>query len=238
VAIGLLAAAVVSGPGVASASPAADGAVTLRAGAATSQYLAGWVFGRQTSAVSKVTFKAPTLTCTTALQGVAPTDWVFSGSTTTPKEQAAGLLSVCSGGKKAYIPYLVINGNETNLTKAVAAGDLVQVTVSASPAKVWATVADLTSPRRFSKTLSGVGSGALQEQLGDGRVFHGGTLMPVVKFAAASWTNGSINKTALGSVTPKISVNMQTGATLQIATTALSPTGPTANTFKTIWRHS
>jgi hypothetical protein len=203
----------------------------------TSSNFAGWVFGKTGSAKSTIEYKAPAITCTTASQGVAPSDYIFSGASGS-KQQSAGLIMACVSGHKHYIPALVINGTETNLSNTVAAGDLIKLTVSASTTKVSATIADLTSPRTFSKTLTGTGSAAFQEQDGDGRITIGGTTASIVKFTKISWTHGAINSKPLGSVTPRTQVNMKTGSTLQIQTSALTPTGSTANAFTTVWKHS
>ncbi|HEY3946862.1 MAG TPA: G1 family glutamic endopeptidase [Solirubrobacteraceae bacterium] len=225
-----------AGPALATTKPALRAGVP-RLASATSSAFAGWVFGKTGSATSTIEYKAPAITCGTAAQGVAPSNFVFSGKSSSPKEQAAGLLIACSSGQKVYIPYLVINGTETNLTKTVKAGDLIKLTVSAKTTKVSATIADLTSGRTFSKTLTGAGSAALQEQDGDGRVFVNGTVTPVIKFAKINFTKGAINSKPLASVSPRQSVNMQTGSTLQISTTALTPSGSTGNAFTTVWHH-
>jgi hypothetical protein len=214
------------------------GAVLSQSTAQTSPNFAGWVFGKTKSAKSTIEYKAPAITWTTASKGVAPTTFVYTGTSSSPIEQAAGLLIACISGHKHYIPYLVINDTETNLTKTVAAGDVIKVTVSASTTKVSATIADLTSPRTFSKTLTGTGSPALQEQDGDGRVTVNNTVVPVVNFGKISWKHGAISSKPLGSVTPRTKVNMKTGTTLQIQTSALTPTGSTANAFTTVWKHS
>jgi hypothetical protein len=206
--------------------------------AATSQVFAGWGFGKTKVASSTIEYKAPSITCTAATQGVNPGAYLFSGSSSSPREQAAGLLVACVGRHKQYTPDLIINNAEMNLANPVASGDLIKVTVAASTRKVSATIADLTSPRAFSKTLNGVGSPALQEADGDGLVVASGGSIPVVKFATIAFTKGAISSKPLGSVTPRASENMQTGSTLQIATTALTPSGSTANAFTTVWKHS
>jgi hypothetical protein len=204
---------------------------------ATSTGFAGWLFGKTGSATSTIQYKAPSITCVTGTQGVAPANVVLSGKSSSPKVQAAGLLVTCSSGQKSYVPFLMINGKETNLAKPVAAGDLIKATVSARATRVSARIADLTSGRTFTKALTGAGSAAFQEQDGDGRIKVGGSVRPVVKFATINFTKGAINSKPLASVSPKEKVNMQTGATLRISTTALTPSGPTGNAFTTVWHH-
>lgn len=230
---------VAEGPALAATRPAvAFRAELSRLATATNPNFAGWVFNKTGSATSTIEFKAPAITCTTATQGVSPANEMLSGTSSSPKVQLAGLLAVCDGGQKVYIPFLVINsGKEKNLTNTVKAGDLIKTTVSASTTKVSATIADLTSGRTFTKTVTGTGSAALQEQLGDGRIAVNTKTAPVVKFTKIAFTKGAINSKPLGSVSARQKFNMQTGSTLRISTTALTPSGSTGNAFTTVWKH-
>lgn len=207
--------------------------------ASSSTNFAGWVFGDTTAAPASISFKIPAITCTTATQGVALVDAVITGTTSAPSETAGGLLEVCESSTANYIPFLYVGGTETNLTNAVAPGDVLKLTVSVTATTSSATIADTNTTRKFSKTIKkAVGSTVLQEQFGDGTVAVSGTTEPIVKFATTTWSNGSINKVKLGAVTPSAQVNMKSGTTLKIATSALTPAGATANSFKTTWKHS
>lgn len=224
-----------AGPANLSVAPSLSTPVPLHSTA-----FAGWVFGDTGSVSAAITYKEPTLTCGTATQGVSATSTVLTGTSSSAKQTAAGTLIVCSGGSPLYIPFLVINGTETNLSNPVAAGDTVRVTATGSATKVSATFSDLTSPRTFHKTLSGSSTaGVFQEQLGDGLVDNGGSPVPIVNFGKIAFRSGKINGTALGSVSARSGpYNMVSSASvLQIATSALIPTTSPSG-FNTTWKHS
>ena len=132
---------------------------------------------------------------------------------------------------------MIVNGTETNSTHALHVGDLMKATVTTSATKTTATIADLTAGHTFTFTKSGKGAAALEELIiDDSLVNSSGKQLPVANFGKISFSSGAVSGKALGSVTPRTAVNMQTSKkVLQILTGAL--TGTKKNAFLTTWKH-
>lgn len=205
---------------------------------ATSTTFAGWVFAPKAATSVTVEFKLPTLTCTSATSGTAAVAELFTGSSSAPKFNAAGVGLQCSGGSAGASAAVVVDGAQTSSSHVLHVGDLMKSTVVTSATKTTATVADLTKGHTFTFTKSGKGAASLQEQIGDIPLVSGtGKRLPVVNFGKISFSAGAVGGKALGLVTPSEAVNMQTSKkVLQILTGAL--TGTKKNAFLTTWKHS
>ena len=205
---------------------------------ATSTAFGGWAFFPKGAKSVTVEFKMPTLKCTSATSGIAAVTELFTGSSSSPKFNAAGVGMQCSGGSPAAAAAVVVDGTQTSSTHVLHVGDLMKSTVVTSATKTTATIADLTKGHTFTFTKSGKGAASLQEQIGDiPLVSSTGKQLPVVNFGKISFSAGAVGGKALGSVSPSEAVNMQTSKkVLQILTSAISGTGK--NAFTTTWKHS
>ena len=204
---------------------------------ATSTGFGGWVFGAKAASSVTAEFKVPTLKCTSATRGIAPSSVMLTGSTTAPKVSAATVLLVCSSGAPVMIPAVTVNGTETNSTHVVHTGDLMKATVTTSSTATAATIADLTAGHTFSFKKSGAGGKSFEEVIADVSVSQGTTQLPVVNFGKISYSKAAVGGKAIGTVTPRTAVNMQTSTgTLQILTGAI--TGTAKNAFPTTFKHA
>src|SRR5215467_7737688 len=204
---------------------------------ATSTTFGGWVLGVKAAASVTAEFKVPALQCTTTMSGVVASSAMLTGSSSSPKVDAGSVLLTCSGGKPLAAPAVFVNSTETDGTQAVHAGDLMKATVVTSTTKTTATIADLTAAHRFKFAKSGAGAASFDERILDSAFAQGGTLLPVVDFGKISYRKCAVSGKAIGTVTPRMAVNMQTGTgVLQILTGAI--TGTAKNAFTTTWKHS
>jgi hypothetical protein len=204
---------------------------------ATSTGFGGWVFGAKAASSATAEFKVPALKCTSATRGIAPSSAMLTGSTTAPKVSAALVLLVCSSGAPVMIPAVTVNGTETNSTHVVHTGDLMKATVTTSSTATTATIADLTAGHTFSFKKSGAGGKSFEEVIADVSVSQGTTQLPVVNFGKISYSKAAVGGKAIGTVTPRTAVNMQTSTgTLQILTGAI--TGTAKNAFPTTFKHA
>jgi len=229
-------------PALASNGPAAgfSGVTGFRvAGAAnaTSTGFGGWVFGAKAAKSVTAEFKVPALKCTSTTRGIAPSSALLTGSSTSPKVSAATVLLICSSGAPLLIPAVIVNGTETNSTHAVHAGDLMKATVTTSSTATAATIADLTTGHTFSFKKSGTGGTSFEELIVDSAAAMGTTQLPVANFGMISYRMAAVSGKAIGTVTPRTAVNMQTSTgTLQILTGAI--TGTAKNAFTTTFKHA
>jgi hypothetical protein len=132
-----------------------------------------------------------------------------------------------------------VNNTQTNdMTNALHVGDLMKATVTISATKTTATIADLTVGHTFKFTKSGTGGTSMDEAIiDDSLVNTSNQQLPVVNFGKISYTNGAVGGKAIGTVTLRTAVNMQTSASvLQILTGAI--TGTAKNAFTTTFKHS
>jgi len=205
---------------------------------ATSTSFGGWTFTPTGALSVTAKFKIPALTCTSTTSGVGPTAVMVTGTTSSPKFNAAGVLMECSGGKPAAAPAVVVDGAPTVGSNALFAGDVMKSTIVTSATKTTATVADLTTGHTFKLTKSGTGAASLQELIIDDSLTSGTTQLPVANFGKVTFSAGAVGGKPLGSVTPAgTAVNMQTSTNvLQILTGALF--GIKKNAFTTTWKHS
>jgi hypothetical protein len=203
----------------------------------TSTTFGGWVFGPKTATSVTTEFKVPVFGCGENENGLGAFAIFDTGTTSAPKFNAAGLLLDCAviGGEAAAV---VLDGRVVAVApQQVFFGDLLQATIVSSATKTTATVKDLTAGHTFTLTRSGAGGAPLEERIGDAAEFLGGHQLPVGDFGKILFTKGTVSGKALGSVTPRSGVNMQTpNGVLQILTGALS--GPAKNSFLTTWKHS
>ena len=201
----------------------------------TNTGFAGWVFVVKAAKSVTAEFKVPTLKCTSTTSGIAPSSALLTGSTTSPKASAAAVVLLCSSGKPVMIPAVLVNGNQMNSTHVVHTGDLMQATVTTSSTATTATIADLTTGHTFSFKKSGTGGTSFEEVIADTAV--GATQLPVVNFGKISYSKGAVGGKAIGTVSPRTGVNMETSShVLQISTGAIS--GTAKNAFTTTFKHS
>jgi hypothetical protein len=230
-----------AGPALARGGPSAgfSHVTGLRAAAvanATSTTFGGWVFGVTAAASVTAEFKVPALNCTTTMSGVVASSAMLTGSSSSPKVDAASVLLTCSGGKPLAVPAVFVDSTETDGTQAVHAGDLMKATVVTSTTKTTATIADLTAGHTFQFARSGAGGASFDERILDSAFAQGSTL-PVVNFGKITFRKCAVGGKAIGTVTPRMAVNMQTSTgVLQILTGAI--TGTAKNAFTTTWKHS
>ena len=205
---------------------------------ATSTVRAGWVFGAKAATSVTAEFKIPALTCTSTMSGVGAFSGMLTGRTTSPHVSAAGVVLSCSGGTPAAEAAVIVDNTETDdTTNAVAPGDLMKATVVTSTTKTTATIADLTSGHTLKFTRSGPGGTSFEEPIVDIALPVAGSLLPVANFGKISFSKGAVGGKAIGSVTPRTAVNMQTSTgVLQILTGSI--TGTLKNAFTTTFKHS
>jgi len=207
--------------------------------AATSTGFGGWVF--QPKAAKSVTaqYKVPKLKCGTAVSGVAPIAVFLTGTTSAPKANVAGLIMQCSGGKAQMVAAVQVGAKQKLGTVPPVAGDLIQTTITSSTTKTTATVKDLTKGHTFTLTLSGKGAAPLQELIIDDSLVNTATnkQIPLANFGTNTFTSAAVSGKAIGTVTPRVAVNMQTAKkVLQILAGPI--TGTKKNMFTNTWKHS
>lgn len=206
---------------------------------ATSAGFAGWAFGTKGAASVTAEFKIPALKCTTTNSGTSPGSYMLTGSSTSPKFNTAGVLLECVSGKPAAAAAVVVDGTPSASTHALHVGDLMKATVVTSATSTKATIADLTAGHTFTFAKSGKGAASLEELIIDDALINRTTnkQLPVANFGKIPFSAGAVGGKALGSVSPRTAVNMQTAKkVLQILTGAL--TGTKKNAFLTTWKHS
>jgi len=203
---------------------------------ATSTSVGGWVFGAKAAKSVTAEFKVPTLKCTSTTSGILPFAALQSGSAASVKTSGGGVALACQGGSPAVAATVVVNNTQSiDQTNVVHAGDLMKATVTISATKTTATIADLTVGHTFTFTKSGTGGTSLDEAIIDSAV--GNPQLPVVNFGKISYSKGAVGGKAIGTVSPRQGVNMETSAhVLQISTGAIS--GTAKNAFTTTFKHS
>ena len=196
----------------------------------------GWVFGAKAAKSVTAEFKIPTLKCTSTTSGILPFAALQSGSAASVKTSGGGVALACQGGSPAVAATVVVNNTQSiDQTNVVHAGDLMKATVTISATKTTATIADLTEGHTFTFTKSGTGGTSLDEAIIDSAV--GNPQLPVVNFGKISYSKGAVGGKAIGTVSPRQGVNMETSAhVLQISTGAIS--GTAKNAFTTTFKHS
>ena len=205
--------------------------------AATSTGFGGWVFAPKAAKSVTAEYKVPKLKCGTAVSGVGPIAVFLTGSSSAPNFNAAGLIMQCSGGKAAMQAAVVVGANSKAGSVPPVVGDLIQVTITSSTTKTTATVKDLTKGHTFTVTLSGKGAASLQELIIDDSLANGSTQIPLANFGKMTFTSAAVSGKAIGTVTPRTAVNMQTAKkVLQIQAGPI--TGTKKNMFTNTWKHS
>ena len=196
----------------------------------------GWVFGAKAAKSVTAEFKVPTLKCTSTTSGILPFAALQSGSAASVKTSGGGVALACQGGSPAVAATVVVNNTQSiDQTNVVHAGDLMKATVTISATKTTATIADLTVGHTFTFRKSGTGGTSLDEAIIDSAV--GNPQLPVVNFGKISYSKGAVGGKAIGTVSPRQGVNMETSAhVLQISTGAIS--GTAKNAFTTTFKHS
>jgi hypothetical protein len=205
----------------------------------TSTSFGGWIFRSKAATSVTAEFKVPTLKCTTTTSGVGPIVAMTTGTSTAENFNTAGLRLQCLDGKGAGAPVVRVDGTVTVGSNTVAAGDLIQSTVTTSASKTTATVMDLTTGHTFKLTKSGKGAAALSEAIIDDALVSEttGKQLPVADFGKITFSAGAVSGKAIGSVTPRVAVIMQTKAkVVQIRVGRII--GAKKNAFVTAWAHS
>ena len=205
----------------------------------TSTSFGGWVFKPKAATSVTAKFKVPALKCTKFLTGVGPVAVMVTGTSAAPKLNAAGLLLTCVSKKAVMRPVVRVDGTPTIGSNKVAAGDLIQSTITTSASKTTATVADLTKGHTFKLTKSGKGAAAFREGIIDNALTgtKSGKQLPIANFGKISFTACAVGGKAIGSVTPRAAVNLQSKKkVLRIVTGPI--TGTAKNAFTTTWKHS
>jgi hypothetical protein len=206
---------------------------------ATSTGFGGWVFAPKAAKSVTAEYKVPKLKCGSAASGVGPIAVFLTGKSSAPTFNAAGLIMQCSGGKAAMAAAVVVGTKQKVGTVPPVAGDLIQVTITSSTTKTTATVKDLTKGHTFTVTLSGKGGASVQELIIDDALANSSTgkQLPLANFGTNTFTSAAVSGKAIGTVTPRTAVNMQTAKkVLQISAGPI--TGSKKNMFTNTWKHS
>ena len=205
--------------------------------AATSTGFGGWVFAPKAAKSVTAEYKVPKLKCTSVMTGVGPIVVFATGKSTAANFNAAGLIMECSSGKQVMEAAVVVDGVAKAGTLPPLVGDLIQVTITSSTTKTTATTKDLTKGHTFTVTKSGKGAAPLSEQIIDDSLANGSTQVPLANFGTNTFTSGAVSGKAIGTVTPRTAVNMQTAKkVLQIQAGPI--TGTKKNMFTNTWKHS
>jgi hypothetical protein len=240
----LLLAAGAAAPALAGTAPGARFALATGvrfadAANGTSTTFGGWTFTPKTAKSVTTEFKVPTLKCTKTATGIGPIAVLITGTSSAQNFNAAGLLLECQSGSPAAAAAVVVDGASTVGTSPLAAGDLIQSTVSTTATKTTVTVADLTKGHTFKLSKSGKGAAALEELIMDDSLANSttGAQLPVASFGTIGYSSAAVSGKAIGTVTPSMGVNMQTKKkVLQILTGPI--TGAKKNAFTTTFKHS
>lgn len=204
---------------------------------ATSTGFGGWVFAPKAAKSVTAEYKVPKLKCTSTATGVGPIAVFLTGKSSAPTFNAAGLLMECSSGKAVMQAAVEVDGKAKGGTVPPVAGDLIQATITSSTTKTTATVKDLTKGHTFTVTLSGKGAAPLQQLIIDDSLANGTTQIPLANFGTNTFTSAAVSGKAIGTVTPRTAVNMQTAKkVLQISAGPI--TGSKKNMFTNTWKHS
>jgi len=229
-------------PAFAHTSPSAglrlSGLKSALAAPATSTVFGGWAFAPKAAKSVTAEYKVPKLKCGTALSGVGPIVVFTTGTTSAANFNASGLIMECSGGKQVMEAAVVVDGAAKAGTVPPVAGDLIQVTITSSTTKTTATVKDLTKGHTFTVTKSGKGAAPLQQLIIDDSLANSaGKQLPLANFGKNTFTSAAVSGKAIGTVTPRTAVNMQTKKkVLQILAGPI--TGTKKNMFTNTWKHS
>ncbi len=228
-------------PAFAHTSPSAgfrlSGLRSALAAPATSTGFGGWVFAPKAAKSVTAEYKVPKLKCTSAATGVGPIAVFTTGKSSAPNFNAAGLLMECSSAKQVMEAAVQVGAKSKAGSVPPVVGDLIQVTITSSTTKTTATVKDLTKGHTFTVTLSGKGAAPLQELIIDDSLANGTTQVPLANFGTNTFTSAAVSGKAIGTVTPRTQVNMQTAKkVLQISAGPI--TGTKKNTFTNTWKHS
>jgi hypothetical protein len=205
---------------------------------ATRTFFGGWEFSPKAAKSVTAEYTVPTLKCGSAASGVGPIAVLTTGTSAAQTFNAAGLVMECMGGT-AVMQAAVEVGQKVKVgAVAPVAGDLIQVTVTASTAKTTATVKDLTTGHTFTVTLSGKGGASVQEMIADNAIANQNNKpIPLANFGAMTFTSAAVSGKAIGTVTPRNAVNMQNAKNvLQIQAGPI--TGANKNMFTNTWKHS
>lgn len=205
---------------------------------ATSTSWGGWSFKAKAAKSATTEYKVPALKCTAVTSGVGPIAVIETGTNTPQNFDAAGLTMKCKGGKAVLNAVVLVDDKGTVGVKPPAAGDLIQATVTSSTSKTTATVKDLTKGHTFTVTRSGKGAASLQELIiDDSLVAAADRQIPLANFGKMAFTSAAVSGTAIGTVTPRTALNMQT--TKKVLQILAGPiTGAKKSTFTNTWKHS
>jgi hypothetical protein len=196
-----------------------------------SAYLAGYTDTPPVGLASdSATFKVPKLTCNkaSAFQGIAlgVGDEATSGS---PTDLAVAFL-VCDGTTAEYDFDVLANGNEF-VEPGPNPGDTVVASFYQTDSTVTSVIHDLNEGVTWLADSSPIPD--TTATTGAFPLFSG-SVLPVPKFAATTFTNCQLNGDYLGFSSPT-QLERTNGLTVQIATSALPAT---SDTFKLTFKHS
>jgi len=218
----------VGGRGPASARASAPSVInnTVFAG-----YQASVAAGSPTSSAAQ--FKVPRLSCTSAFRGITPGAGVQVNAFRSVS--FAFVFVLCHSGRAAYVPALVINGNEVNYPRmAVRAGNVIKVSAKVTTTGTTVQVTDVT--KAITKKLTGPGASANAAYAGDSDwVTSTNKLLGVPKFGTLTFTHCTVDGKTLASAHPTKIQRVNSSNVVQIATGALSRAG---TTFATHFKHS
>ena len=215
----------VGGRGPASARASAPSVInnTVFAG-----YQASVAAGSPTSSAAQ--FKVPRLSCTSAFRGITPGAGVQVNAFRSVS--FAFVFVLCHSGRAAYVPALVINGNEVNYPRmAVRAGNVIKVSAKVTTTGTTVLVTNVTTG--VTRKRTGPGARSSDAFAGDNAVDSNGVL-GVPSFGTLTFTHCLIDGRALARSHPARYQRVNSRHVVQIATGALS-SGGTA--FPTSYKH-
>ncbi len=95
----------------------------------------------------------------------------------------------------------------------------------------------MTKGHTFTFTKSGKGGTSFEELIIDDSLANGTTQLKLANFGTMTFTSAAVSGKAIGTVTPRTQVNMQTAKkVLQILAGPI--TGTNKNMFTNTWKHS
>ena len=225
-------AGIVAGRGGALRFTGNDQAIGRTTAAANSRFFAGYAAAVPAGSATVLTasFAVPTLSCTTADLGIAPSAAVENKTTAS----AAFVFTGCLNGAVDNFLGLVVNGHERDFTARVTAGDTIDVTTKVSTNRTRVQVTDVTTG--LTRKIIGPGARATAALFGDaGYASKSGRLLHVPHFGKLKFRNCLVDGKTLASRHPQAVQRVNSNGTVQISVGSLSTSGLA---FATRFKHS
>jgi hypothetical protein len=186
--------------------------------------LGGYQLYRAGTTTVSTTFNVPHVACGSTVTAVAPGEFAevssqFGGG---ELQYGADIKMECVGGNLSVQPAIWISGHETTFSNSVQALDQINVTIASSPSGTTVTLKDLTAPRTFTLTQSGLEGYANQEYLGANSVIIGSDRAPAPTMSPVAFTGSLVDGKALASISPRTTLAYDLGCITQLIPTTIS----------------